>query len=142
KVVVWSDGSTRYYGSISARGGAQKGDGGNVEVSGHRLSFGGTVDTTAPRGTVGTLLLDPDDITIVTGTAYTGSAASLGATPSNAGGTGDMTWTSAEDPGSQSIGALDVQALLAINNTTLQATNTITANAGVSITWALPTSLT
>src|SRR6267378_3917750 len=44
-VVVWSDGATRYYGSISARGGVQDGNGGSVEVSGHTLSFGGTVDT-------------------------------------------------------------------------------------------------
>src|SRR3954462_1744382 len=38
KVVVWADGDTRYYGSISARGGANGGNGGNVEVSGkHNL---------------------------------------------------------------------------------------------------------
>src|SRR6267143_143602 len=121
-VVVWSDGATRYYGSISARGGVQDGNGGSVEVSGHTLSFGGTVDASAPKGTVGRLLLDPDDITIVTGTAYSGSSTSLGVTPSNPAGTGDTTWTSAEDPGSQTIGALDIQALLAINNTALQAT--------------------
>src|SRR4051812_10883768 len=34
KVVVWADGDTRYYGSISARGGQQGGDGGAVEISG------------------------------------------------------------------------------------------------------------
>uniref|UniRef100_UPI0031381D32 two-partner secretion domain-containing protein n=1 Tax=Polaromonas sp. YR568 TaxID=1855301 RepID=UPI0031381D32 len=33
KVIAWSDGSTRVYGSISARGGAQSGDGGFVGTS-------------------------------------------------------------------------------------------------------------
>ncbi|MGH7553945.1 MAG: filamentous hemagglutinin N-terminal domain-containing protein, partial [Longimicrobiales bacterium] len=34
KVIVWSDDVTRAYGSISARGGAQSGNGGFVEISG------------------------------------------------------------------------------------------------------------
>src|SRR4051812_49371976 len=67
KVVVWADGDTRYYGSISARGGANGGNGGNVEVSGKQnLGFSGTVDTAAPKGTMGSLLLDPDDLYIST----------------------------------------------------------------------------
>ncbi len=66
KVIVWSDDGTQFYGSISARGGAQAGDGGFVEVSGkHGLLFRGTVDTSAPNGQAGTLLLDPDDATIM-----------------------------------------------------------------------------
>ena len=65
KVIVWSDDYTQFYGAISARGGAQSGDGGFVETSGKQsLSFAGTVDTSAPNGKTGTLLLDPDDITI------------------------------------------------------------------------------
>ena len=36
-VVLWSNDSTRAYGSISARGGAQGGDGGLIETSGHWL---------------------------------------------------------------------------------------------------------
>jgi len=66
KVVVWADGDTRFYGSISARGGVASGDGGLVEVSGKQnLGFDGRVDTSAPNGTGGSLLLDPDTITIV-----------------------------------------------------------------------------
>ena len=34
RVIVWADGDTRFYGSISARGGSQSGDGGFVETSG------------------------------------------------------------------------------------------------------------
>ncbi len=65
KVIVWSDDTTRAYGSISARGGANGGNGGFVETSGHAyLDFQGLVDTRAPRGKAGTLLLDPSDITI------------------------------------------------------------------------------
>src|SRR3954467_2818535 len=66
RVIVWSDNDTRFSGSISARGGSQSGNGGFAEVSGKRsLMFAGKVDTSAPHGRKGTLLLDPDDILIV-----------------------------------------------------------------------------
>ncbi|AYQ27439.1 MULTISPECIES: filamentous hemagglutinin N-terminal domain-containing protein [unclassified Polaromonas] len=65
KVVAWSDESTRYYGSISAKGGAASGHGGNAEVSGVGfLDYSGTADLTAARGNAGSLLLDPTNITI------------------------------------------------------------------------------
>ncbi len=65
KVIVWSDQETQFYGSISARGGAQSGDGGFIEVSGkENLVFGGMADAGAPNGTPGTLLLDPKFIVI------------------------------------------------------------------------------
>jgi len=65
QVAVWSDQTTSFQGMISARGGAQSGDGGYVEVSGHKLlNFLGTVNLTAPRGNWGTLLLDPENVTI------------------------------------------------------------------------------
>ncbi|HEX2830690.1 MAG TPA: autotransporter-associated beta strand repeat-containing protein [Burkholderiales bacterium] len=66
KVIVWADDATRFYGSISARGGADAGNGGFVEVSGKKaLAFSGAVDTSAPNGGSGTLLLDPTNINIV-----------------------------------------------------------------------------
>ncbi|MEO6363016.1 MAG: filamentous hemagglutinin N-terminal domain-containing protein, partial [Caldimonas sp.] len=85
KVIVWADDSTAFAGTVSARGGANGGNGGFVEVSGRQtLAFDGRVDTTAARGATGTLLLDPSDITISTaadasisgGPAFTGTAAS------------------------------------------------------------------
>ena len=51
KVVVWADETTRYFGTISGKGGALSGDGGAVEVSGKvSLVFRGNVDTRAPLG--------------------------------------------------------------------------------------------
>jgi len=70
EAIVWADGRTDFAGTISAKGGANGGDGGFVEVSGKdSLGFTGTVDTTATNGRVGTLLLDPTNITIVDGTS-------------------------------------------------------------------------
>ncbi|MBU2700962.1 filamentous hemagglutinin family protein [Sporomusaceae bacterium BoRhaA] len=70
KVAVWSDDKTVFSGTISARGGSQSGDGGQVETSGHHtltLSKDAKVVTTAPQGQVGNWLLDPTDYTIGTG---------------------------------------------------------------------------
>ena len=73
-VVVWADGTTRYYGSIKATGGVAGGNGdshgGSAEVSGKKtLVFEGRADLSAPRGTAGTLLLDPLNITLSTAAA-------------------------------------------------------------------------
>src|SRR5262252_2533671 len=66
KVVLWSDSETTFAGTILARGGAKGGDGGFVETSSHKLlNYSGTTDTRAPKGTVGTLLLDPENFSIV-----------------------------------------------------------------------------
>ncbi|WP_235914259.1 two-partner secretion domain-containing protein [Rugamonas rivuli] len=67
KVIVWSDKATQMFGSISARGGAAGGNGGFVETSGHYLDMQGNVDTRAPKGTTGNLLLDPTNIFIASG---------------------------------------------------------------------------
>ncbi|RZT09227.1 filamentous hemagglutinin family N-terminal domain-containing protein [Duganella sp. CF402] len=64
KVVVWSDAATQVFGAISARGGTAGGHGGMVETSGHYLDMQGTVDTRAPKGANGSLLLDPSDVYI------------------------------------------------------------------------------
>ncbi len=76
-VAVWSDATTSFAGQISAIGGASGGNGGYVEVSANPasgdLSYTGLADLTAPKGATGTLLLDPYDITISTGTDFGGS---------------------------------------------------------------------
>lgn len=73
RIIVWADVQTQSHGAISARGGAEGGDGGFVEVSGkQRLDFSSQVDTRAPKGKIGTLLLDPDSIDVAaSGTPYT-----------------------------------------------------------------------
>ncbi|PHV26856.1 hypothetical protein CSQ93_17705 [Janthinobacterium sp. BJB426] len=70
KVIAWGDDSAQVHGSISARGGAQGGDGGFVETSGHSLAVDGIrIDTSArsSRGKRGIWLLDPFDIDVVQG---------------------------------------------------------------------------
>ena len=70
KVILWADDTTRAYGNISARGGANGGNGGFVETSGHNyLDINGIrgVDTRAPNGALGKWLLDPTDITLIAG---------------------------------------------------------------------------
>ncbi len=68
-VILWADGATAFYGEITAAGGSVAGDGGFVEVSGQEtLVYRGTVTAIAPNGQIGTLLLDPTDVTIRNGT--------------------------------------------------------------------------
>lgn len=87
QVVTWADGATVFAGQVRSRGGSQSGNGGLVEVSGKEtLQFTGQVDTLAPFGISGTLLLDPKDIRIVAGPAdgvNTISSQVLSATTSN-----------------------------------------------------------
>jgi filamentous hemagglutinin family protein len=73
-VILWSDGITFFQGSINTNGGNLKGDGGFIEVSGlKKLYFEGLASTFAVNGTTGTLLLDPNDITISTAASASGS---------------------------------------------------------------------
>ena len=71
KVIVWADEATSFFGSVTARGGANGGDGGFVETSGREfLSItGAVVDAGALSGELGTWLLDPTDIRVVSDAA-------------------------------------------------------------------------
>ncbi|WP_244434137.1 filamentous hemagglutinin N-terminal domain-containing protein, partial [Azospirillum sp. B506] len=86
KVVVWADGSTRFDGAITARGGSAGGDGGFVETSGKlslqvrgRVDAGARAGQGAGQGQGGFWLLDPTDIT-VSATGGTVSADTIQAT--------------------------------------------------------------
>jgi filamentous hemagglutinin family protein len=79
RVILWADDTTEFWGRITARGTSLTpnaemtspvlSNGGFVEVSGKEtLVFRGTVDLSAPNGQTGTLLLDPRDIRITSGT--------------------------------------------------------------------------
>lgn len=64
-VVTWADGAAVFEGNVSVRGGNLAGDGGRAEVSSPRfISVGGTFDAAAPNGKRGSLLIDPDNISI------------------------------------------------------------------------------
>lgn len=64
-VVVWSDLSTRYYGSASARGAGRGGDGGFIETSSQDvLDMRGWADAGSAQGKGGLWLLDPRNVTI------------------------------------------------------------------------------
>ena len=131
-VVVWSDQSTSYAGAISARAGAAGGNGGFVEVSGEMLGFAGTVDTRAPKGTTGTLLLDPEDVTIISSTDQSGAPHATTNPGTITGGVFNPTGTgNASAPGNNSSYILntDLDAALAISNVTI---NTGTLGDGVT----------
>lgn len=65
RVIVWANGETFFLGAIEAKGGTVSGNGGFVEVSGKQnLYLRGTVNVLAANGEAGTILLDPQDITI------------------------------------------------------------------------------
>ncbi|MEL7223462.1 MAG: filamentous hemagglutinin N-terminal domain-containing protein, partial [Cyanobacteria bacterium J06576_12] len=75
EVIVWADETTQFQGSINATGGLSLGNGGFVEVSGKEsLFYRGNVDASAVFGEVGTVLLDPDNIIIASGSGQPNDA--------------------------------------------------------------------
>ena len=126
RVILWADEMMGFYGSISARGGTSSGDGGFVEVSGKEsLSFKGTVDTFAPNGNLGTLLLDPTDIIIANGSADS-AADGNGTFAGNPSGTpGRILF---DDTAPTIIYESELEGLSGITDVILQATNNITIN--------------
>ncbi|MGA7806229.1 filamentous hemagglutinin N-terminal domain-containing protein, partial [Bradyrhizobium sp.] len=74
-VVVWSNQLTKFAGTITSRGGAQGGNGGEAEVSGKALlDYTGFTDLSAANGGFGTLLLDPYNVIISSGVGNTGGS--------------------------------------------------------------------
>ncbi|GGC01819.1 two-partner secretion domain-containing protein [Pseudoduganella buxea] len=66
RIALWSVGRTAVNATLTARGGAQGGDGGFIETSGKDvvLGAGKSISTVAPQGRTGTWLLDPVNWTI------------------------------------------------------------------------------
>lgn len=65
-VVVWSDNRTNFYGTASASGGVEGGDGGFIETSG-KISLdvrGATIRASSETGKAGLWLMDPVNVTI------------------------------------------------------------------------------
>ena len=138
-VVLWSQQQTDFAGLISARGGEQGGNGGTVEVSGkNSLRFRGRVDSQAPKGLAGSLVLDPGKLSIlaVAPTDPTLVAGSLSQ--------GSMTLVGNSD---SYLLIRDLQTALASTNVTLDATGTadgeiVLGESGATLAWTSGNSLT
>lgn len=127
----------RVHGQISARGGAQGGNGGLIETSADQLSVNGLrVDASAPKGQIGTWLLDPADVTISSAaTSSEGLSANVFAPVTGA-----------------SVANINVgELIVALNtaNVTVTTQNTAASGAGQGdidvnavLTWTAPTTLT
>jgi CHAT domain-containing protein len=139
KVIVWADDTTGYYGNITARGGSNSGDGGFVETSGKQtLLFRGKVDTSAPQGNLGTLLLDPTNINIKAGNGDGASDGNTTFAGNNNNNTGqvldDGSGGNTDDTQPSNIFESELEGIAGNTNIILEATNNITveANANVS----------
>ena len=119
-IVVWSDGVTRVSGTLTARGGSLAGDGGLIETSGHQLLVATTPDLSAPSGTAGLWLLDPEDITITDTTSNI--------TSSGSGDPGPVNFAPTDDDTTTTLDAADIIAALnAGSNVTI-----VTASGGTT----------
>lgn len=147
EVIVWSDEATRFHGRIEATGGASAGDGGLVEVSGKAwLDFNGRVSTAAANGRSGTLLLDPTNITISTGTnaagwngtAFSGAGASsilnVGVLQDQLDDTNVVVTTASMGASPGNITVSNAVTWSAGHSLTLLADNDITLNAALTYT--------
>lgn len=123
KVIVWADDLTRYYGNISAQGGAASGNGGFVEVSGKQnLAFSGKVNVGAENGLGGTVLLDPENIVLDSSTQ---------ASPTdNANGTPDVAF--ADNVGFTTT--IQVSDVVGFSELFLQANKNIDVNSALHMT--------
>ena len=126
-VVVWSDGHTTYHGQTNARGGANGGDGGKVEVSGKgTLDFQGGADLTAARGKTGSLLLDPGFLTV-------GTVADLNGDSTQGDDLVDNVFAADFGSASSQITATRVATLLNTADVTLQSQFTINFTAPLTV---------
>jgi filamentous hemagglutinin family protein len=154
-IVLWSEDSTRAYGTLSARGGTVAGSGGLIETSSRNfLDVSGIqIDATAPTGLPGTWLIDPRNIIIQNAATTNGTFS--GGNPNVFTPTGDDAVISVQDIQNQlnvgtnvtittgSTGTQEGNITVANSITktaggaatlTLEAANNIIFNSGVEIT--------
>ena len=117
RVIVWADDVNRFYGSINSSGGATGGNGGFAEVSGKNfLDFQGTANLSSRFGSLGTLLLDPTNVTVEDGGSARANSVDAFA-----------------DAGTNV--SIDADTLVAVGgNVTIQATNNITVDETIALT--------
>jgi filamentous hemagglutinin family protein len=117
-VVAYADNHLDFGGVISAKGGELGGNGGFVDTSGKgtiAISPNAKVLTTAAKGNLGTWLIDPANLEVVA-----------------AGGTGAIVTGTNSPLAASTINANTIVAALNGSNVNLQATNSITVNAGIN----------
>ncbi|AEG31982.1 two-partner secretion domain-containing protein [Thiomicrospira cyclica] len=143
-VVLWSDISnaesvTAVSGSLYAKGGANGGDGGQIETSGHQLSIAdsATVSTHAPQGKSGEWLLDPRDIRIASdgdvsgeaiGTALANNNVTITTEPSCV----DVTCTFNSEGEAGNIEIVDAITFEGANTLTLEAAGSISGSGNIN----------
>ena len=128
-VAVWSNTTTHYDGTITAKGGAEGGNGGTVETSGKETLVVGdaaSVTAGAPAGKSGLWLLDPTEIDIVSGS----TDAQITPTPQGSG----TLFTSSGSGSMLSIGTITTALSSGTDVVVETTTNDITVDPGASIT--------
>ena len=117
RVIVWADDVNRFYGSINSSGGTIGGNGGFAEVSGKNfLDFQGTANLSSRFGSLGTLLLDPTNVTVEDGGSARANSVDAFA-----------------DAGTNV--SIDADTLVAVGgNVTIQATADITVDEAIALT--------
>ena len=147
RVTVLSTRSTSVDGTVGARGGQASGNGGTVELSGEAgFRLTGRADTSAPHGALGTIVLDPRDLTITATPTGTNLTPANGVDPNLAAGAGgtaaDAYVTPAQVQGLTGNVRLQATRDLTVGsdityasgpNLALEAGRNLTVNAGVTI---------
>jgi len=128
KITVLSKRATAMAGTITARGGPQGGNGGDVEVSGQAaLNLPGMIDVSAPIGNLGNILLDPTNL-LITNASDPNVTLNDNTDPNLAFG--------ARPPDDAIVNPFQIEALH--GNVHLEATNSIDIAASISLTAANP----
>jgi len=149
-IVVWSNNNTQVQGNLSATGGPQGGNGGNVETSGGYLDVNGaTVNLKATSGQFGTWLLDPTSIFIADSQANATAVGMTGtdATANQYSGTSPYTFNASGTGAESLLTTSSLLAALANGNVVVTTDNSSAAGSGDiyvvnNILWSNPTSLT
>ena len=127
-VLIRSDNHATFGGQVVARGGDNGGDGGFVDVSSlGQVDLWGTVNALAPAGKIGTLLIDPKNITVSAsgGSAYSAGSNNLFA--SNPGANTTITPTSINSSAATVV-------LQATTDITVSEAIAMTGNTGAGLT--------
>ncbi len=139
KIVVWSDQSSRVYGTLQAKGGAEFGDGGLIETSSFKFLDVAAiaVDASASNGLPGTWLIDPRNVLL--GSSNTSGSFSDG-NPNVFTPNGDDAIVPIDNIQTQLSNGNNV--IITTGNTGTQEGNITTNGFGLNTTNTIPVSLT